>query len=154
MHYAISESECIKGGKSHEYHYKDECVIRYDLNLIDWHDKPAGDGASDYDAQIDAHENRIQNMRRKYKKLMLLIAGTISIGYIDNISYYIDSIDVPIVAVLLIRTAFDKDKRYKKYRDWLSGKYTDHPERHYADILDLCRDIENMLDALKKGNSM
>ena len=126
--------------------------VLYDVvnDLIDWNNKPVGDEVSDYDAQINADDNHKKNMRLKYKKLMMLIAGTISSGYMDNISYFIDTIDAPVVAALLIRTACDKDKRYIKYRAWLSGKYTNHPERHYADILELSSDIENMLDLLQK----
>lgn len=109
--------------------------------MIDWHDKDP------FDAEINKIE-RINNLRKKYRKIMETVVGEIPEEYKDTNAYYIHQCHVPVIAALLIRTASDKDKRYKRYRSWLSGKYLNHPEKYYPDILKFGNEIEDLLDDL------
>lgn len=96
----------------------------------------------------DEDQDRVNSLRRKYKKMMLLMIGKIPDAYIDHNVYYIAPDDAPVIAALLIRVACDKDKRYGQYRAWLSEKYSKHPERYYPEIIEFNLEIEQMLDAL------
>lgn len=93
-------------------------------------------------------QEKINNLRKKYKKMMLLMIGKIPEAYIDQNIHYIAPDDTPVIAALLIRVACDKDKRYSRFRAWLSGKYTEHPEKYYLEILEFNMEIEQMLDDL------
>lgn len=109
--------------------------------MIDWHDKDP------CDAEINKIE-RINNLRKKYRKIMETVVGEIPEEYKDANAYYIDLNHALVIAALLIRTASDKDPQYKRYRLWLYGKFSKSPEKYYTDILRFGEDIEQLLDDL------
>ena len=89
--------------------------------VIEWHDDDP------FDTDINKIE-RINNLRKKYRKIMETVVGEIPKKYKDAHAYYIDLCHIPVIAALLIRTASDKDLRFKSYRLWLNGKFSKYPQ--------------------------
>ena len=107
--------------------------------VIEWHDDDP------FDTDINKIE-RINNLRKKYRKIMETVVGEIPKKYKDSHAYYIDLCHIPVIAALLIRTASDKDLRFKSYRLWLNGKFSKYPQKYYNEILEFGEDIEQLLD--------
>lgn len=120
---------------------KMDVLYRAVFHMIDWKVSLEINGD-------DEDQDRVNSLRRKYKKMMLLMIGKIPDAYIDHNVYYIALDDAPVIAALLIRVACDKDKRYGRFRAWLSEKYSKYPERYYPEIIEFNLEIEQMLDAL------
>ena len=126
---------------------KMEAIYEAIYPLIEWEKERIGFNISgtDYDDKIYDRKN---SLRKKYKKIMQLVIGSIPEAFIDGTSYYIDPNHVPVIAALLIRTASDRDPRYPRYRSWLSGKYRKSPSKYYSEIIEFNSEIEEMMDAL------